>query len=77
MVGGAAATIGAAAMRRPGTGTVTDAQARLLDDATAVSAAGASLGDVEHVVILMQENRSFDPTSERCRACAASATRTC
>ena len=36
-------------------------QARLLDDAMAgrVSAA-ASLSDIEHVVILMQENRSFD-----------------
>ncbi len=39
---------------------VTDAQARLIDQATAVPGGSASLGDVQHVVILMQENRSFD-----------------
>ncbi len=60
MVGGAAAALGAAAIRRPGTGKMTDDQARLVDDAGAVSASGASLSDVDHVVILMQENRSFD-----------------
>jgi phospholipase C len=38
-----------------------DAQARLLDEAMATAApAGASLNDIQHVVILMQENRSFD-----------------
>ena len=53
---GAAAAIGAAVARpRP-----SDDQARLVDEATAVSAAGASLNDIQHVVILMQENRSFD-----------------
>jgi phospholipase C len=37
------------------------ARARLLDAATAVDAGSASrLGDIEHVIILMQENRSFD-----------------
>jgi phospholipase C len=41
-------------------GELTGAQARLIDEATAVSAGPASLSDIEHVVILMQENRSFD-----------------
>ncbi len=39
---------------------LSDAQSRLIDKATAVSAESASLSDIEHVVILMQENRSFD-----------------
>jgi phospholipase C len=52
---GAAALIGGSA-RRP-----TDAQARLIDTAVAASASGAaSLSDVKHIVVLMQENRSFD-----------------
>jgi len=41
-------------------GELGDAQARLIDRATAASAGPASLSDVAHVVILMQENRSFD-----------------
>jgi phospholipase C len=58
MLGGAA--IGAAgALGRRGPG-LTRAQGRLLDKATGVTAANASLNDVKHVVILMQENRSFD-----------------
>ncbi len=56
---GAAAIVGAgtgASTRRP-----TDSQARLIDAALAASATGAaSLSDVKHVVVLMQENRSFD-----------------
>jgi phospholipase C len=54
---GAAAMVGAGAgARRP-----TDSQARLIDTALAASATGAaSLSDVKHVVVLMQENRSFD-----------------
>jgi len=61
MVGGAAAAIGAAAVKAgQHPGRVTDAQARLLDKVTAASASAASLSDVEHIVILMQENRSFD-----------------
>ncbi len=60
MVGGAA-TLSAAAVVRPGHG-ITDEQARLIDTVTAASASasGASLSDVKHIVILMQENRSFD-----------------
>ena len=54
--GAAGAAVGAAgamgAGLRPG-------QARLIDAALA-SASGGSLSDVKHVVILMQENRSFD-----------------
>jgi phospholipase C len=61
MVGGAAAAIGAAAVRAgQHPGRVTDAQARLLEVATEAAASGASLSDVKHIVILMQENRSFD-----------------
>ena len=61
MVGGAAAAIGAAAGSRLHPGGLTDQQARLLDKVTAASAAAAgSLSDVKHIVILMQENRSFD-----------------
>lgn len=41
-------------------GELTNAQARLMDQATAASAGSASLNDVQHVVILMQENRAFD-----------------
>jgi len=39
---------------------LTGAQSRLIDAAAAASAGSASLSDIEHVVILMQENRSFD-----------------
>ena len=62
MVGGAAAALGAAAVGRArSSGTITDDQARLIDKITAASASGAaSLSDVRHIVILMQENRSFD-----------------
>jgi phospholipase C len=40
-------------------GELPDAQARLIDQATAATGS-ASLSDIQHVVILMQENRSFD-----------------
>jgi phospholipase C len=61
MVGGAAAAIGAAAAGRLRPGGMTDEQARLLDKVTAASTtASASLSDIKHIVILMQENRSFD-----------------
>jgi phospholipase C len=39
---------------------LTGAQSRLIDEAAAASPGAASLSDVQHVVILMQENRSFD-----------------
>jgi phospholipase C len=38
---------------------LTGAQARLIDEATAVSGS-SNLRDIQHVVILMQENRAFD-----------------
>ena len=61
MVGGAAAVGAAAIGRARSAGKITDDQARLLDKITAASATGAaSLSDVKHIVILMQENRSFD-----------------
>ncbi len=61
MVGGAAAALGAAAATAAGKpGKVTDAQARLVDKLVAASTANASLSDIKHIVILMQENRSFD-----------------
>ena len=41
-------------------GELSDAQARLIDRATEASVGPASLSDIAHVVILMQENRSFD-----------------
>jgi phospholipase C len=60
MVGGAAAAIGAAASRLR-SGGLSDDQARLIDKVTAAGAtAAASLSDIKHIVILMQENRSFD-----------------
>ncbi|HTU73327.1 MAG TPA: alkaline phosphatase family protein [Trebonia sp.] len=43
-----------------GLGGCTPDQARTLEQATAAGAAGTSLQDIGHIVILMQENRSFD-----------------
>jgi phospholipase C len=61
VVGGAAAALGAAGIGRVRSGKISDDQARLLDKVTAASASGGgSLSDVKHIVILMQENRSFD-----------------
>ena len=61
MVGGAAATLGAAvAGRAGGQGKITDEQASLIDKVTAAATGSASLSDIKHIVILMQENRSFD-----------------
>ena len=60
MVGGAALGAFGALSGRRGTG-LSSGQARLLDKITATSAASnSSLSDIKHVVILMQENRSFD-----------------
>jgi phospholipase C len=61
VVGGAAAAMGAAAAGRVRSSAMTDEQARLVDRVTAASSASdASLSDVKHIVILTQENRSFD-----------------
>ena len=59
MVGGAAIGLGAAAAT-VGAGRASAAQSRLIDKALGASASAASLSDIKHVVILMQENRSFD-----------------
>jgi phospholipase C len=61
MVGGATAALGATvAGQVGGQHKITDTQARLLDKVTAAATGSASLSDVKHIVILMQENRSFD-----------------
>jgi len=60
MVGGAAAIGAAAATGLGKAGKVSDTQASLVDKLVAASTTNASLSDVKHVVILMQENRSFD-----------------
>jgi phospholipase C len=62
IAGGAAVGLGAA-IAGAGAGraaAATSAQSRLIDKALAASASNASLSDVKHIVILMQENRSFD-----------------
>ena len=66
MIGGGAA-IGGMAIGAAGAASAvhrtrpTAAQARLVDDALAMAAfSPAQLSDIKHVVILMQENRSFD-----------------
>jgi phospholipase C len=59
VVGGAA--IGAAGALAGARAVPSRAQSRLVEAAAAMSAPKhASLNDIEHVVILMQENRSFD-----------------
>jgi phospholipase C len=65
MIGGGAAIGGlaiggGAAARSTGRARPTAAQARLVDDALAAASSPAQLSDIKHVVILMQENRSFD-----------------
>ncbi|MBC3839730.1 phospholipase [Streptacidiphilus sp. 4-A2] len=53
---GAAAVIGGSALGRPSA-----KQSRLIDTLlTAASGSAPGLGDIQHVVVLMQENRSFD-----------------
>ncbi|HVV20441.1 MAG TPA: alkaline phosphatase family protein [Pseudonocardiaceae bacterium] len=59
LISGAAA-LGIAGVAGLAAGRITDAQARLLDVALAADQTSGSLSDIEHVVILMQENRSFD-----------------
>jgi len=60
IAGGAAAIGLGAAASQIAAGPASAAQQRLIDKALAASTANASLSDVKHVVILMQENRSFD-----------------
>ena len=62
LLAGSAAALGGAALHGAPApqGRPTDAQKRLLDAALAASTGAASLSDVKHVVVLMQENRSFD-----------------
>ena len=57
---GSAALGAAGAMGALGLGGCTADQARTLERASGTPAAGASLNDIGHIVILMQENRSFD-----------------
>jgi phospholipase C len=59
MAGGAALGLGAA-ISQGAAGRASAAQSRLIERAVAASSSAASLSDVKHVVILMQENRSFD-----------------
>jgi phospholipase C len=60
LIAGAAGAAGALSLGARAAARPSDAQARLLDTALAASTSNASLSDIEHVVILMQENRSFD-----------------
>src|ERR1700685_2775726 len=63
MAGGAAALgrgAGAAGAAAARPGPASAAQQRLIDKALASATSNAQLSDVKHVVVLMQENRSFD-----------------
>jgi len=62
LIAGASA-IGAAAVLGAGTRAAaqpTTAQSKLIEAALSSSSSNASLSDIKHIVILMQENRSFD-----------------
>ena len=58
-VGAAAGVVGAAGLVGATGGGLRPEHARLIDTALASSSSGG-IGDIEHIVILMQENRSFD-----------------
>jgi len=60
MAGGPAAIGLGAAVSQALPGRASAAQERLADKAMAAARSNASLSDVKHIVILMQENRSFD-----------------
>jgi phospholipase C len=60
IAGGAAAIGLGAAASQALPGRASAAQRRLIDEALAARTSRAQLSDVQHVVILMQENRSFD-----------------
>jgi len=61
LIAGAGA-VGAAAVLGAGTRTAqpTAAQSRLVEAALGAATSNGSLSDIKHIVILMQENRSFD-----------------
>ena len=59
-VGAAAGVVGAAGLVGAAGGGLRPEHARLIDTALANATSSGSLKDVEHIVILMQENRSFD-----------------
>jgi phospholipase C len=59
IAGGAVIGLGAA-ISQGVAGRASAAQSRLIDRALGASSSAASLSDIKHVVILMQENRSFD-----------------
>jgi phospholipase C len=60
LAGASVAGLGAAIGIKGTSRRATAAQSKLIERALTTSASVASLADVEHVVILMQENRSFD-----------------
>ncbi|MBR7836431.1 hypothetical protein KDL01_24350 [Actinospica durhamensis] len=57
---GAAAVVGAGSPSAQGGAAPTAAQSRLIETALAASTTASSLNDIKHIVVLMQENRSFD-----------------
>jgi phospholipase C len=59
IAGASAAALGAAVSQAV-TGRASAAQSKLLDKALAASTSSGSVSDINHIVILMQENRSFD-----------------
>ncbi len=59
IAGASAAALGAAVSQTV-TGRASAAQSKLIDKALAAAASSGSLSDINHIVILMQENRSFD-----------------
>jgi phospholipase C len=59
IAGGAALGMGAA-LSQVTAGHASAAQSRLIEKAQSAATSGGSLSDVQHIVILMQENRSFD-----------------
>ena len=59
IVGASVAGFGAAVSQAV-TGRASAAQSNLIDKALAAATSSASVSDIKHIVILMQENRSFD-----------------
>jgi phospholipase C len=59
-IAGASAVGLGAAVSQAAAGSASAAQSKLIDKALAAATSNASVSDISHVVILMQENRSFD-----------------